>query len=116
MAEEHFGIGSVPHGARECRFSASLYHTALVAARICVYCGGDIEAVDMIDQAVQKPDGKLAPSSPSATSPPAASCRSTPMAAAFPTCIPACTKISVCHGVGGMFAASGTIIMSNEPP
>jgi hypothetical protein len=59
--------------------------------------------------------------------------RSTPMAAASPTCIPACThcrragarcaappwpspgtKISVCHGVGGMFAASGTIIMSNE--
>jgi hypothetical protein len=25
-------------------------------------------------------------------------------------------KISVCYGVGGMFAASGTIIMSNEPP
>jgi acetyl-CoA acetyltransferase len=25
-------------------------------------------------------------------------------------------KISVCHGVGGMFAASGTIIFSNEPP
>jgi acetyl-CoA acetyltransferase len=25
-------------------------------------------------------------------------------------------KISVCHGVGGMFAASDTIIMSNEPP
>ena len=25
-------------------------------------------------------------------------------------------KISVCHGVGGMFGASGTIIMSNEPP
>jgi hypothetical protein len=25
-------------------------------------------------------------------------------------------KISVCHGVGGMFAASGTIIMSNKPP
>jgi hypothetical protein len=25
-------------------------------------------------------------------------------------------KISVCHGVGGTFAASGTIIMSNEPP
>ena len=24
-------------------------------------------------------------------------------------------KISVSHGVGGMFAASGTIIMSNEP-
>jgi len=24
-------------------------------------------------------------------------------------------KISVCHGVGGMFAASGTIIMSNKP-
>jgi hypothetical protein len=23
-------------------------------------------------------------------------------------------KISVCHGVGGMFAASGTFIMSNE--
>jgi hypothetical protein len=22
----------------------------------------------------------------------------------------------VCHGVGGMFAASGTIIMSNEAP
>ena len=69
---------------------------------------------------------------------PAANCRSTPMAAASPTCTPACThvrlqesvrqmrgiapaqipdaKISVCHGVGGMFAASGTIIMSNEPP
>jgi hypothetical protein len=66
-------------------------------------------------------------------------CRSTPMAAASPTCIPACTgmyalqesvrqmrgmapaqipdaKISVCHGVGGMFAASGTIIMANEAP
>ena len=25
-------------------------------------------------------------------------------------------RISVCHGVGGMFAASGTIIMANEPP
>jgi len=25
-------------------------------------------------------------------------------------------KISVCHGVGGMFAASGTIIMSNQAP
>ncbi len=25
-------------------------------------------------------------------------------------------KISVCHGVGGMFVASGTIIMSNESP
>jgi hypothetical protein len=25
-------------------------------------------------------------------------------------------EISVCHGVGGMFAASGTIIMSNEAP
>jgi acetyl-CoA acetyltransferase len=25
-------------------------------------------------------------------------------------------KISVCHGIGGMFAASGTIIMSNEEP
>jgi acetyl-CoA acetyltransferase len=25
-------------------------------------------------------------------------------------------KISVCHGVGGMFAAAGTIIMSNESP
>jgi hypothetical protein len=25
-------------------------------------------------------------------------------------------RISVCHGAGGMFAASGTIIMSNEPP
>ena len=25
-------------------------------------------------------------------------------------------KISVCHGVGGMFAASGTVIMSNERP
>ena len=23
-------------------------------------------------------------------------------------------EISVCHGVGGMFAASGTIIMSNQ--
>ena len=63
--------------------------------------------------------------------------RSPPVAAVFHTCIPACTacvagerapdarhrprqipgaKISVCHGVGGMFAASGTIIMSNESP
>ncbi len=25
-------------------------------------------------------------------------------------------KISVCHGVGGMFAASGTIVMTNEAP
>ena len=25
-------------------------------------------------------------------------------------------KVSVCHGVGGMFMASGTIIMSNESP
>jgi hypothetical protein len=25
-------------------------------------------------------------------------------------------RISVCHGVGGMFAASGTIIMSNDGP
>jgi acetyl-CoA acetyltransferase len=25
-------------------------------------------------------------------------------------------KLPVCHGVGGMFAVSGTIIMSNEPP
>ena len=25
-------------------------------------------------------------------------------------------KISVCHGVGGMFAASGTVIMTNEGP
>jgi len=61
------------------------------------------------------------------------------MAAAFPIFISACTAYTryrksvrqmrgtalaqiprrpdpVCHGVGGMFAASGTIIMSNEPP
>lgn len=25
-------------------------------------------------------------------------------------------KLSVCHGVGGMFAASGAIIMGNEAP
>jgi hypothetical protein len=25
-------------------------------------------------------------------------------------------KISIAHGVGGMFAASGTIIMTNEAP
>ena len=25
-------------------------------------------------------------------------------------------EISVCHGVGGMFAASGTVIMSNQAP
>ncbi|MFT5579528.1 MAG: hypothetical protein ACI9WS_002287, partial [Paraglaciecola psychrophila] len=25
-------------------------------------------------------------------------------------------KLSVCHGVGGMFGAAGTIIMSNEQP
>jgi hypothetical protein len=27
-----------------------------------------------------------------------------------------CAKISICQGVGGMFAASGTIIMANETP
>jgi hypothetical protein len=32
-----------------------------------------------------------------------------------PAQIPA-ARISVCHVVGGRFAASGTIIMSNEPP
>ena len=37
------------------------------------------------------------------------------MRAAAPAQIPG-AKISVCHGVGGMFAASGTIIMSNEAP
>jgi hypothetical protein len=69
-----------------------------------------------------------APSSPDVTPPPAASCPSTPMAAASPTCIRACTagtiageraqmrgiapaqipgaKISVSHGVGGMTAPS----------
>jgi hypothetical protein len=25
-------------------------------------------------------------------------------------------KVSVCHGVGGMFSASGTIVFSNERP
>jgi hypothetical protein len=25
-------------------------------------------------------------------------------------------KIGVCHGVGGMFSASGTIVFSNEKP
>jgi hypothetical protein len=77
-------------------------------------------------------------SSPTAIPPPVASCRSTPMAVAFPTAfrqygmyalqesvrqmrgtapaqIPG-AKISVCHGVGGVFDASGTIIMWNEPP
>src|SRR6266571_4241059 len=37
------------------------------------------------------------------------------MRGSAPAQIPA-ARISVCHGVGGMFAASGTIIMSNEPP
>jgi hypothetical protein len=32
-----------------------------------------------------------------------------------PPQIPA-ANISVCHGVGGMFVASGTIIISNEAP
>jgi hypothetical protein len=32
-----------------------------------------------------------------------------------PTQIPG-AKISVCYGVGGMFAASGTIMTSNEAP
>jgi hypothetical protein len=38
-----------------------------------------------------------APSSPSATPPPEANCRSTPMAAASPTCIPACTACMRCR-------------------
>ena len=25
-------------------------------------------------------------------------------------------KVSVCHGVGGMFAAAGTVIFSNQAP
>jgi hypothetical protein len=25
-------------------------------------------------------------------------------------------EVSVCHGVGGMFAASGTIVMANQKP
>jgi hypothetical protein len=37
------------------------------------------------------------------------------MRGSAPSQIPG-AKISVCHGVGGMFASSGTIIMSNEPP
>src|SRR3954447_24679763 len=37
------------------------------------------------------------------------------MRATAPAQIPD-ARISVCHGVGGMFAASGTIIMSNEAP
>jgi hypothetical protein len=37
------------------------------------------------------------------------------MRGAAPAQIPD-AKISVCHGVGGMFAASSTIIMSNEMP
>jgi hypothetical protein len=36
------------------------------------------------------------------------------MRAVSPAQIPA-ARISVCHGVGGMFAVSGTVIMSNEP-
>jgi acetyl-CoA acetyltransferase len=32
-----------------------------------------------------------------------------------PAQVPNC-RISVCHGVGGMFAASGTIILTNEEP
>jgi acetyl-CoA acetyltransferase len=38
-----------------------------------------------------------------------------PVRGTAPAQIPG-AKISVCHGVGGMFAASGTIIMSNEQP
>jgi acetyl-CoA acetyltransferase len=37
------------------------------------------------------------------------------MRGAAPAQVPG-AKISVCHGVGGMFAASGTIIMTNEAP
>ena len=36
------------------------------------------------------------------------------MRGAAPAPIPG-AKISLCHGVGGMFAASSTIIISNEP-
>ena len=78
-------------------------------------------------------------SSTSATPRPAASCRSTPTAAASATCTRACTACTRCrracgrcaasrrrrcrarrsrsrHGVGGMFAASGTIVMTNQEP
>jgi acetyl-CoA acetyltransferase len=34
---------------------------------------------------------------------------------AYPPKIPG-AKISVCHGFGGLFAASGTIIMTNRGP
>jgi hypothetical protein len=40
---------------------------------------------------------KPAPSSPGAIPPPAADCRSTPMAAVFPTCIWACTACTHCR-------------------
>jgi hypothetical protein len=82
-----------------------------------------------------------APSSPSATPLPAADCRLPlntnggglpymhsgmygmyalqesvrQMRGTAPAQIPG-AKISVCHGVGGMFAASGTIIMTNQRP
>ena len=78
-------------------------------------------------------------SSASATPRPAASCRSTPTAAASrymhsgmygmyalqesvrqmrgiaPAQVPG-AKIAIAHGVGGMFAASGTIVMTNQGP
>jgi hypothetical protein len=42
-------------------------------------------------------------------------CEAADKAEPAPAQIPG-ARISVCHGVGGMFAASGTIIMSNEAP
>ena len=65
-------------------------------------------------------------------------CRSTPMAAGYPTPIPACTafsplskphancvanaaqrqvpnaKLSLVNGMGGMLSAAGTLVLSNE--
>jgi hypothetical protein len=35
-----------------------LYHTALVAACICLRCRDDIDATDLIDKAVRNPDGR----------------------------------------------------------
>jgi hypothetical protein len=106
--------------------------------RLSIYSFEDLGFIPRGEVGAFIAERNTVPASPGRPAGPAArGSRSTPMAAAFPIFIPACTAytrcrksvrqmrgvaaaqipgawISVCHGVGGIFAASGTIIRSNE--
>ena len=108
--------------------------------RLSIYSFEDLGFIPRGEAGAFIAERNTVPASPGRPAGPAArGSRSTPMAAAFPIFIPACTActrcrksvrqmrgvaaaqipgawISVCHGVGGMFAASGTIIMRRPRP